>query len=663
MRAPEASIACTVLASSASVSGRNGGLAANAMRSSGCRAASRSLQLFQHLGAPSVEADRQAALLRPAAHQPHQRRAVHAAGLAQPEAAQHPDQRYTVGSHQVGGVHAALEFGRVEGLHHHVDGRHADHGRRRPPPPAPGSRPPRGWCEVRPPACRGSGATRRARARRRARAGRACAAVRALAGRVRRGSNLNPTADGGAACEFCVSARGALRLSPQRPLADAQLPAQEAGGDCRSPGCQPPARGLSPMHRRVRLARTLALAAGLALAACSGQRAPDAGLPPGALLLARTAALHRLLATAATLEGTPLARQARALAARLPACDWTQAQADASSQLRGCARLRRPDRPAGGAPPRARRARPRVRASRGRARAPDRRRGRRRGRDARRLAAAPARRARGPGRLSAPGRRAGRPAPCSPRVSSSCTRACARTGASTSRPSCPPRARPRASSIWRARSSAGSCWMAPGRRRSICPRRERATPRSALALGVRERTAAIAAIEAFIEKIRESWPVQRSAFSVGAASGACLLDLNLLPDLAPCYVATERALVVGWNPASLRHALAGEMDVLLELGAPGALVLDLARVEEADARLRARLPAGAAGIAAGVSLAPGSCERRARARRCSRRAAARREAERLRRGARGSPRSRSGSRWPRRASASSRPSACAVSSP
>jgi hypothetical protein len=99
-------------------------------------------------------------------------------------------------------------------------------------------------------------------------------------------------------------------------------------------------------------------------------------------------------------------------------------------------------------------------------------------------------------------------------------------------------------------------------------------------------------MEAFLEKIRESWPVRRTDFAVGGARGACLLELKLLPDLAPCYVATERALVVGWNPASLRLALGAGSGPADGLGGPGALVLDLARVEETDAMLRARLPDG-----------------------------------------------------------------------
>jgi hypothetical protein len=52
MRTPEASIACRVLAASASVSGRKGGLAANAMRSSGCAASKRSRSCASTSGLP-----------------------------------------------------------------------------------------------------------------------------------------------------------------------------------------------------------------------------------------------------------------------------------------------------------------------------------------------------------------------------------------------------------------------------------------------------------------------------------------------------------------------------------------------------------------------------------------------------------------------------------
>ena len=67
---------------------------------------------------------------------------------------------------------------------------------------------------------------------------------------------------------------------------------------------------------------------------------------------------------------------------------------------------------------------------------------------------------------------------------------------------------------------------------------------------------------------------------MGSAQGACLLDLALLPELAPCYVASERALVFGWNPDSLRRALAAG-----SRRAEAGIVVELARLPEADARL------------------------------------------------------------------------------
>jgi len=112
-------------------------------------------------------------------------------------------------------------------------------------------------------------------------------------------------------------------------------------------------------------------------------------------------------------------------------------------------------------------------------------------------------------------------------------------------------------------------------------------PPAALALGFRARDAAVTGMESFIEEIEKTWPVHRSPFSVGSSVGACLLDLNLMPELAPCYVALEDALVVSWNPASLRLALAGETRSGPAAGS--AAVIELARFAEADARLAEHL--------------------------------------------------------------------------
>lgn len=114
-------------------------------------------------------------------------------------------------------------------------------------------------------------------------------------------------------------------------------------------------------------------------------------------------------------------------------------------------------------------------------------------------------------------------------------------------------------------------------------------PRSALALNFSHRSTAVAAMEEFIGDLRESWPVTRTFFRLGEAEGACLLDLAIMPGLAPCYVATERALIVGWNPASLRKALDGRSDERDGLGDIGGAIIHLDRFANADRILSSAL--------------------------------------------------------------------------
>ena len=86
--------------------------------------------------------------------------------------------------------------------------------------------------------------------------------------------------------------------------------------------------------------------------------------------------------------------------------------------------------------------------------------------------------------------------------------------------------------------------------------------------------------------------MRRTGFELGDATGACLLDLNILPDFAPCYVATEHALVIGWNAASLVPAMASSREF-----PPGAAdaassaVLDFAHFAATDAILTEHLAA------------------------------------------------------------------------
>ena len=108
-------------------------------------------------------------------------------------------------------------------------------------------------------------------------------------------------------------------------------------------------------------------------------------------------------------------------------------------------------------------------------------------------------------------------------------------------------------------------------------------PRAALALGFAQRDAAAAAFDGFLSELETTWSVRRSFFAVGEAEGACLLELRLLPGFAPCAVLTERAVVVGYNPPSVRRALDGEGSAVL--GAAGAAVVELGRFAEADVRL------------------------------------------------------------------------------
>jgi hypothetical protein len=114
-------------------------------------------------------------------------------------------------------------------------------------------------------------------------------------------------------------------------------------------------------------------------------------------------------------------------------------------------------------------------------------------------------------------------------------------------------------------------------------------PRIAAALGVRHAGAARAAVEHFLDEIEAAWSLRRAPFEQAAARGACLPDLHLVPELAPCYALTDTALVLGWNPASLRHSLASGS----EAASPGAeraaarFDVDLAGVAAADARLTA----------------------------------------------------------------------------
>ena len=120
------------------------------------------------------------------------------------------------------------------------------------------------------------------------------------------------------------------------------------------------------------------------------------------------------------------------------------------------------------------------------------------------------------------------------------------------------------------------------------PERAGGMPGIAVALGFSIRSAAVAAMEHFIADLQQTWPVHRSELHGPAGDGACLPDLNVLPDLAPCYVATADSLVVGWNVTSLQRALSGVAPGAPDT--PARLNLDLALIQRADDLLARAFP-------------------------------------------------------------------------
>jgi len=332
----------------------------------------------------------------------------------------------------------------------------------------------------------------------------------------------------------------------------------------------------------------LLCSAALLAASCSEPPQPAAGWPPGLLLVGRTEALARLLTRLERLEPAPLARGARETRRALPACDTVEgriASGDLAELRRGLA-----CRSGGGDFDRL-----------------DRERG---DRDLafvwRAEGGAPVR-----GTLSI-GPRGDLELDVSlPRSSFTGARSLLQPGVAAAGPSVLSgadvlmhvRLRPegglaiadlvaggsQADLLFRLKSElfAGSVLEGSWETAVYVPEPPGSMPRAALALGVVHRDAAVAAMEAFVRELRAAWPVHRSFFAVGEAKGACLLDLNLLPELAPCYVATDHALVVAWNPASLRKALEGTpADAVVE--AAGATV-DFERIAEVDAELAVRV--------------------------------------------------------------------------
>jgi hypothetical protein len=324
----------------------------------------------------------------------------------------------------------------------------------------------------------------------------------------------------------------------------------------------------------------------LALAGLACERAPEpaASWPAGAVLVGRSAALSDLLAKLSQLEGTPLGREARAWSAALPGCEWIEAHAEQASLAALRAGLRCAD-PAGplSAVHRDRGERDLVfgwplgeGSALGSAAVSA-------AGDLDLRVALPGDAFRGPRALLRPGDAA--PGPPVLGGGDALLHARLRPADGIDLASLV-ESGGQGETLFALKSRLFGAAILDGtwELALYLPGEGESLPRAALALGTRERGAAVAAATTFLDEIEARWPVHRAPFALGAASGACLPELRMLPGLSPCWVATERALVVGWNAASLRKALDGSPPGLPDAG---GLVAEFGRLPLADARMAA----------------------------------------------------------------------------
>lgn len=132
------------------------------------------------------------------------------------------------------------------------------------------------------------------------------------------------------------------------------------------------------------------------------------------------------------------------------------------------------------------------------------------------------------------------------------------------------------------------------------PRPDQVTPPVALSLDHTIRAGAERAMQTFVQELENTWPIHHSAREIAGHPGACFHDLKLLPDLVPCYVVSERSIVIGWNPESISLALgeaAGPPTFAAGRGLDerGGWLVHFDRFPEADRRLQRQLHGRASG--------------------------------------------------------------------
>jgi hypothetical protein len=348
----------------------------------------------------------------------------------------------------------------------------------------------------------------------------------------------------------------------------------------------PQGRGESPPTQR-RLRRSLAALAAFALiaAGCAEPATVSQAWPEGNLLVARTAALRQLLERLGGLEGTPIARRAARLLHALPDCAWVEARSavdddlwsaldcfDANGDLAGLGRTRdQADIVFALAGPAQDRSVGTLTVSESG--------------DVTAEIVLPESRFESARALLLPDREAAGPTLLN--RADELIHARLRPEGGIDIASLVPESS-QADRMFRLKSElfAGAVLDGTWEAAVYLPEPGQKMPRAALAVGFAFREPAVRAMEGFLGELLSAWPLRRSDFALGAARGACLLDLKLMPDFAPCYAATETALVIGWNAASVHKALDPEPPTARADDTPQpahALTVELARIPEADA--------------------------------------------------------------------------------
>jgi hypothetical protein len=117
-------------------------------------------------------------------------------------------------------------------------------------------------------------------------------------------------------------------------------------------------------------------------------------------------------------------------------------------------------------------------------------------------------------------------------------------------------------------------------------------PPLAVAADHRLRAAAEEGLEQLVVRLEEQWSAERVLMGTPFGDATCLPSIQVMPGFAPCGIVTDRAVVLAWNPATLRLALQEERAPAPE---HSSARIDLAALPGSDARIAEARQAAAGG--------------------------------------------------------------------